>query len=199
MFCNSTAESTKNTYSTSTNHFKRFIVSCAVLPSIRWVPNQLSLNGLIICFYTAYLFRLPSIKSATTIENYSRQLKSAWQKIGILLTEFDKLVLKDMIKGAKRLLPNVPDTWSAFLLPHYNLPFIFERKLTTNQFVLKAAVIQRYRIFFISREKFTFAIFGQKSSEWVKIVYFFFHSCIFFFRLPENEWVSEMWTFPGKK
>ena len=141
MFCNSTAESTKKTYSTSTNHFKSFIVSCAVLPSIRWVPNQLSLNGLIICFYTAYLFRLPSIKSATTIENYSRQLKSAWQKTGILLTEFDKLVLTDMIKGAKRLLPNVPDTRPAFLLPHYNLPFIFERPLTTNQFVLKAAVI----------------------------------------------------------
>ena len=55
MFCNSTAETTKKTYYSSTNNFKHFIMSCAVLPCIRWVSKQLSVNALIFCFYTAYL------------------------------------------------------------------------------------------------------------------------------------------------
>ena len=58
--------------------------------------------------------------------------------------------------------------------------------------------ITKGTVFFFFGNSLTFSIFGQKSSEWVKMVYFFFHCCIFF-RLPENEWVSEMWTFPGKK
>ena len=41
------------------------------------VPQRLSLNGMVLCFYTAYLFRLTSINSAKTIQNYSSQLKSA--------------------------------------------------------------------------------------------------------------------------
>ena len=39
---------------------------------------------------------------------------------------------------------------------------------------------QRYRIFLFPRNSLIFAIFGQKSTEWVKIVFFFFHCCFFF-------------------
>ena len=84
---------------------------------------------------------MPSIKSATSLENYARQLKSAWQKIGILITDFDNSVLNDMIRGAKRLRPKKPDTRPAFLLPHYQLPYIFKRPLTSTQFLLKVAVL----------------------------------------------------------
>ena len=69
LFCNSTAESTKRTYSTATKHFKQFICACKTLSSIRYIPHGLSINGMILCFYTAYLFRLPTITSATTIAN----------------------------------------------------------------------------------------------------------------------------------
>ena len=73
IFCNSTTESTKKTYSVSLNHF---LDSYVLLPSLRFIPNRLSLNGMILCFYTADLFRLPSVNSATSIENYARHLKS---------------------------------------------------------------------------------------------------------------------------
>ena len=96
---------------------------------------------MLLCFYAAYLFRLTSIKSATTIENYTRQLKSAWQKIGIVTTEFDVSVLRDVFKGAKRLLPKKPDPRPAFLLPHYEPQRIFTRPITASQFLLKAATI----------------------------------------------------------
>ena len=46
-----------------------------------------------------------------------------------------------MIRGAKRLRPKKPDTRPAFLLPHYQLPYIFERPLTSTQFLLKVAVL----------------------------------------------------------
>ena len=49
--------------------------------------------------------------------------------------------------------------------------------------------ITKGTVFFFFGNSLTFSIFGQKSSEWVKMVYFFFHCCIFF---PAPwEWVSE--------
>ena len=41
IFCNSTTESTEKTYSVCINHFKRFINSCSLLPSLRYIPNHL--------------------------------------------------------------------------------------------------------------------------------------------------------------
>ena len=85
LFCNSTAESTKRTYSVSTNHFKRFISSCKILPFVRYIPNQLTQHEMILGFFTAYLYKLPSIRSARTIANYSSQLKAAWEKMELWL------------------------------------------------------------------------------------------------------------------
>ena len=101
----------------------------------------MSLQGKILCFYCAYLFRLPTINSAATIQNYSNNLKSAWSKMGILISEFDKSVYLDILKGTKRLLPQKPDTRPAFLLPHLTPPRIFISPITSNQLLLKAAVI----------------------------------------------------------
>ena len=141
LFCNSTAVSSRRTYSVSFNHLERFISSCKVLPSVQLLPQQLSLNGLVLCFYTAYLFRLKSINSSKTIANYSTQLKSAWSKIGVTTTEFDDSVRLDIIKGAKKLLPAKPDMRPAFLLPHYFLKNVFRYPATSTQLRLKAAVI----------------------------------------------------------
>ena len=93
---------------------------------------------MILCFYTAYLFRLPSVNSAKTIVNYSSRIRSAWGKVGLTLTEFDHSVLKDVLKGVKRLLPQEPDTKPAFILPNYLLPPIFYKPLSASQ--LKSAV-----------------------------------------------------------
>ena len=58
---------------------------------------------------------------------------------------------------------------------------------------------QRYRIFLFSGKSSTFAIFGQKSSEWVKMLLFFFPVLLFFFLLLNlGEWVYFK-LFLGKK
>ena len=95
---------------------------------------------MILCFYTAYLFRLPTITSATTIANYAHRIRSAWGKMGITLTDFDQSVLGDILKGAKRLLPRQPDKRPAFLLPNYCLPPTFERPLSATRLIMKALV-----------------------------------------------------------
>ena len=140
LFCNSTAVSSRRTYSVSFNHLERFVASCQGLPQLRFRPQQLSLNGMVLCFYTAYLFRLTTINSANTISNYSSQLKSAWSKIGLTITDFDDSVRGDIIKGARRLLPAKPDTRPAFLLPHYFATPVFAAPQTISQLRLKAAV-----------------------------------------------------------
>ena len=117
------------------------MASCAIPPIIQYIPRQLSLNGITLCFFTAYLFRLPSINSAKTIENYSGQLKAAWAKIGLMITEFDESVRRDIIKGAQRLMPTKPDTRPAFLLPHYSLHPMFISPTSSSHMLLKAAVI----------------------------------------------------------
>ena len=103
--------------------------------------QQLSMNGMVLRFYTAYLFRLTSINSSKTIQNYSTQLKSAESKIGIQITEFDDSMRRDIIKGAQKMLPAKPEMRPAFLLPHYFLRNIFLHPGTYPQIRLKAAVI----------------------------------------------------------
>ena len=49
---------------------------------------------------------------------------------------------------------------------------------------------QRYRIFLFPGKSLTFAIFGQKSSEWVKIVFFFPVPYFFSGLLNLSEWVD---------
>ena len=58
---------------------------------------------------------------------------------------------------------------------------------------------QRYRIFLFPRNSLIFALFGQKSTDWVKNVFFFF-SLLFFFSRPQksSEWV-DCKLFLGKK
>ena len=141
LFCNSTAQSTRRTYSVGIRHLDRFMSSCNTPPIIHYIPLQLSLNGITLCFFTAYLYRLPTINSAKTIENYSGQVKSSWAKAGLLLTEFDEAVRKDIIKGVRRILPSKPDTRPAFLLPHYFLHPIFIKPRSSTQLLLKAASI----------------------------------------------------------
>ena len=115
--------------------------SCKGFPLMIFNPRRLSLNGMVLCFYTAYLFRLNTIKSGKTVVNYSSQLKRAWSKVGIAISEFDDTVRKDIIKGAKRLLPSKPDKRPAFLLPHYFLHPIFLRPKTVKQLRMRTAVI----------------------------------------------------------
>ena len=45
-------------------------------------------------------------------------------------------------------------------------------------------------VFLFPGKSLTFAIFGQKSGEWVKMLYFFFPVLYFFFLTLEFEWVS---------
>ena len=141
FFCNSTAESTKRTYSIGINHFQKFLSSCVGMPLLHFIPDQISFSAMLLCFYVGYLFRLPSINSASTIISYASNLRSAWLKMGVLQTDFDSSVFRDMKKGVKRLLPNKPDTRPAFLLPHYHIPQIFLTPMTSSHILFKTAVI----------------------------------------------------------
>ena len=152
------------------NHLDRFIASCEILPAIDYCPQRLSLNGMVLCFYTAYLFRLNSINSANTIANYSRQLKSAWEKIGITVTVFDDSVRRDIVKGAQRLLPKKPDMRPAFLLRHYFVHPVFLTPKTLTQLRLKAATIWGFfgMFRFATYEKLTIknlVIVGRNAEE----------------------------------
>ena len=95
---------------------------------------------MILCFYSAYLFFLPTINSAKTIDNYSRRVRSAWGKIGLTFTEFNQSVLKDVLKRVKRLLPQKPNTRPAFILPNNLLQPIFNKPLLATQLLLKSAL-----------------------------------------------------------
>ena len=119
IFCNSTADSTKRTYSTSTAHFLTFLNCYTQLPAAHYLPDQLSLSGMILCFFIAFLYRRPSINSAATITHYTSSLQSSWSLQGVQLTNFDQSIIRAMKKGIKRLLPQQPDRRAAFLLPHY--------------------------------------------------------------------------------
>ena len=119
FFCNSKAESTKRTYSSSTKHFSNFISCYAPLPAVHFIPDQLSLSGIILCFLIAYLYLRSTTNAASTIANYSSNLRTSWVKQGVLLTDFDICVYRDMQKGIKRFLPRTPDKLAAFL-PHYH-------------------------------------------------------------------------------
>ena len=141
IFCNSTAGSTKRTYSVGVSHFKNFMATCVGLPSLSFIPDQITLNGMVLSFYIAYLFRLSSINAASTIINYATHLRTSWARMGVLLTDFDSSVFCDMKKGVKRLLPKKPDSRPAFLLPHYHLPRIFLTPMKQSHILLKTAVI----------------------------------------------------------
>ena len=53
--------------------------------------------------------------------------------------------------------------------------------------------------FFFSRKSLKFAPFCGFSSEWVKMLFFFFRRCFFFFPASDFEWVSAVKLFLGKK
>ena len=114
---------------------------CGKIPPVHFIPDQISLGGIIICFYIGYLFRKPTIKTASTIKNYAGQLRTSWSKMGTELSAFDVAVYCDMKKGVEHLLPQKPDTRAAFLLPHYNLSPVFETRVTHPQVLLNTAVI----------------------------------------------------------
>ena len=65
-------------------------------------------------------------------------------------------------------------------------------------YILKIYGWVKGNVFFFYPEKIEICNFLWKN-EWVSKNGVFFFRCCFFFPLSEIEWVSDVWTFPGKK
>ena len=108
-----------------------------------FVPKnqQLSLSGLILCFFAASLFLNWKNLTSVTIQNYVGHVRASWEKTGAGLTIFDKTILSKVLKGVAVLRPARIDKRSAFLLPHFKFPETFKHPYSKDQLIFRAAVI----------------------------------------------------------
>ena len=125
LFKSAVAQSTKKTYKTGRNRFKKFLEDCMLLPSKPFFPRTLSLKGIMLCFFIGSLFTEVRQLSCSTIKNYVCHVKAAWIAEGGILSDFGTKIVKSMLRGVKRLRPPGRDGRAAFILPHYSLPFFF--------------------------------------------------------------------------
>ena len=122
LYNNALATSSKKTYRSGTNQFRRFVSAFPKLESISAPIPPPSEHILTLCFFAVTLFLKRSINSSKTIRSYIRHVKNCWIQNGVDPESLNSDVLERVLKGLKRRLPNKKDTRPAFLLPHYKLP-----------------------------------------------------------------------------
>ena len=135
------ATSSKKTYKTGTNHFKKFLAAYPKVATVDLHTPPPSQQILTLCFFAVALFVKKAIKSASTIRSYVRHVKNQWIRRGCDPKTLKSNVLDRVLKGLKRWLPPKRDARPAFLLPHYKLPTRFCHPTSGRQCTSIAAVI----------------------------------------------------------
>ena len=141
LFVNASAKTTRETAKTGRKHFKQFIsdvLGCNFIPT---PSEQISVKGLLLCFFIAHLFRHPKNFKATTIRNYVGHVRAMWTQRGCDLPVFDKQIITRVLRGLSALRPPGFDSRVAFLLPHLPLPSIFTNPRSVDHLLYKAAVV----------------------------------------------------------
>ena len=86
------------------------------------LPSDLSLT---LCFFGAYLLRLGTIQSASTVRGYIGHVKNLWIEEGCHPDDLNSVTLSRFLKGVARLLPKSPDKRPPFLLTFYPIPLMY--------------------------------------------------------------------------
>ena len=82
LYDNALATSSKKTYKTGSNHFRKFLADIPGLGSVNLPVPPPSHYILTLCFFAATLFQKKSIKSAATIKFYVKLVKNQWIQDG---------------------------------------------------------------------------------------------------------------------
>ena len=125
LYNDALATSSKKTYKTGTNNFKKFLAAFPKVATVDLPTPPPSQYILTLCFFAVALFLKKSIKSASTIRSYVRHVKNQWIQNGCDPEALKSNVLDRVLKGLKRWLPSKRDARPAFLLPHYKIPARF--------------------------------------------------------------------------
>ena len=141
LYNNALATSSKNSYKTGTNHFRKFLAAFPDLNTVHKPNPPPSERILTLCFFAISLFLKKSIKSVSTIKSYVRHVKNLWIRNGCDSKLLRSDVLNRVLKGLKRRLPPKKDTRPAFLLPHYRLPKKFSHPSNGRHCSTMAAII----------------------------------------------------------
>ena len=138
---NATAESSRRTARCGINRFKKFTLEYFGGQITPIANTEMSLKGLLLCYFAGALFLDPKNLQYTTIRNYISHIRSIWNQRGAPLLTVDHAGLSRVLKGISTARPSNPDTRKAFLLPHFRYPPFFEKPIITDQLLFKAAVI----------------------------------------------------------
>ena len=138
---NATLNSSKTTCKSGQNQFRKFALQYIGAYFVPKNQQQLSLRGLILCFFTASLFLNGRSLKSSTIRNYVGHVRASWEKTGATLTTFDKTILSRLLKGVATLRPTTTDKRTAFLLPHFKFPESFKHPYSQDQLIFRAAAI----------------------------------------------------------
>lgn len=141
LFENATVLASRNTNKCGQKQFRRFALKYMGAYFIPKNHHQLSLRGLMLCFFTASLFLNGKNLKSSTIRNYVGHIRTHWEKAGANLTPFDKGIISRILKGVAALRPTTADKRTAFLLPHFLLPETVKNPMSKDQLIFKAAVI----------------------------------------------------------
>ena len=141
LFFNSTAFTSRVKAKTGRKHFNQFILKTLGFKFIPKTTDQISLKGLLLCFFVAHLFRNPKNLKHTTIRNYVGNVRAVWTRQGCDLSPFDKQVIARVLRGVRSLRPSEFDGRVPFLLPHFQFPSIFTQPRSLDHLLFKAAVI----------------------------------------------------------
>ena len=141
LYDNALATSSKTTYKTGTNHFKKFLADFPKVANVSLPIPPPSQHILTLCFFVAVLVLKKSIKSYSTVRSYVRHVKNQWIRIGCDPEALNSDVLKRVLKGLKRHWPQKSDARPAFLLPHYKIPVKFSHPATGRHCASIAAII----------------------------------------------------------
>ena len=141
LFENATVSASKKTNKCGQNHFRRFALKYMGSYFIPKNHHQLSLRGLVLCFFSASLFLNNKNLKSSTIRHYVGHIRTHWEKMGATLTTFDKYIISRILKGVVALRPTTPNKRTAFLLPHFVFPETVKSPMSKDQLIFKAAVI----------------------------------------------------------
>ena len=159
LYKHANAKSSCRTSQSGVNQFRKF--------SEKYFGNTLSpipykcmsLKGLLLCFFAGALFLHPKNLKFTTIRNYIGHIRSQWDRGGAPLLPFDKAGLARVLRGISSVRPSNPDSRRAFLLPHFTFPKYFLHPTTTEELLLKAAIV------FGFFGMFRFSTYGKLTTE----------------------------------
>ena len=138
LFENATVSASKKTNKCGQNHFRRFALKYMGSYFIPKNHHQLSLRGLVLCFFTASLFLNGKNLKSSTIRHYVGHIRTHWEKMGATLTTFDKGIISRILKGVAALRPTAPDKRTAFLLPHFVFPETVKNPMSKEQLIFKS-------------------------------------------------------------